>query len=299
MPRTRHLHPQSSSPPSPPAPSRSSLRVAPQQRPRSTAAPPSAAQAAASSRRSSRSGSPPSAPPSATSSSTARSARAAASAPSQARTVDFGASDAPLTPDQFTACKGCVQIPWALSATSVIYNLDGVKNLLHMDGPTLAKIFIGKITTWNDPAIAKLNPGRHAAEHEDRDRPPLGQLRHDVQLHATTSRRQPGLEVAVSASASPSTGPSAPARAAARASQRRQPDPRRHRLRRRRLREGEPPEVLLDEEQLGQVHDCRASAASSRPPRATRSRTRRRTSSRSSTRRRSTRSRIRSRPTPT
>src|SRR6266550_7498755 len=35
------------------------------------------------------------------------------------RTVDFGASDAPLTPDQFTACKGCVQIPWALSATSL------------------------------------------------------------------------------------------------------------------------------------------------------------------------------------
>jgi phosphate transport system substrate-binding protein len=75
------------------------------------------------------------------------------------RTVDFGASDAPLSPDQFTACKGCVQIPWALSATSVIYNLDGVKNLLHMDGPTLAKIFTGQIAAWNDPAIAKLNKG--------------------------------------------------------------------------------------------------------------------------------------------
>jgi len=76
-----------------------------------------------------------------------------------ARTVDFGASDAPLTTDQFSACKGCVQIPWALSATSVIYNLDGVKNLLHMDGPTLEKIFAGAITTWNDPAIQKLNKG--------------------------------------------------------------------------------------------------------------------------------------------
>ena len=76
-----------------------------------------------------------------------------------ARTVDFGASDAPLTPDQFTACKGCVQIPWALSATSVIYNLAGVKNLLHMDGATLAKIFMGQITSWDDPAIAKLNKG--------------------------------------------------------------------------------------------------------------------------------------------
>ena len=76
-----------------------------------------------------------------------------------ARTVDFGASDAPLTPDQFTACKGCVQIPWALSATSIIYNLDGVRNLLHMNGATLAKIFAGEITKWNDPAIAKLNKG--------------------------------------------------------------------------------------------------------------------------------------------
>jgi phosphate transport system substrate-binding protein len=76
-----------------------------------------------------------------------------------ARTVDFGASDAPLSPDQFTACKGCVQIPWALSATSVIYNLPGVKNLLHMDGPTLAKIFMGQVKTWDDPAIKKLNPG--------------------------------------------------------------------------------------------------------------------------------------------
>jgi phosphate transport system substrate-binding protein len=75
------------------------------------------------------------------------------------RTVDFGASDAPLTPDQFSACNGCIQIPWALGATSVMYNLPGVPNLLKMDGPTLASIFMGKITTWNDPAIAKLNPG--------------------------------------------------------------------------------------------------------------------------------------------
>lgn len=75
------------------------------------------------------------------------------------RTVDFGASDAPLTSDQFAACNGCVQIPWALGATSVLYNLPGVKNLLHMDGPTLAKIFMGQITTWDNAAIKKLNPG--------------------------------------------------------------------------------------------------------------------------------------------
>jgi phosphate transport system substrate-binding protein len=49
-----------------------------------------------------------------------------------ARQVDFGASDAPLSTDQFTACNGCVQIPWALGATSIIYNLNGVPNNLHM-----------------------------------------------------------------------------------------------------------------------------------------------------------------------
>ncbi|MGZ4357816.1 MAG: substrate-binding domain-containing protein, partial [Gaiellaceae bacterium] len=41
------------------------------------------------------------------------------------RTVDFGASDAPLSPDQQTACKGCLQIPWALGGTSIPYNVPG------------------------------------------------------------------------------------------------------------------------------------------------------------------------------
>src|SRR5262249_4035168 len=76
-----------------------------------------------------------------------------------ARTVDFGASDAPMSADQFTACKGCVQIPWALSATAIIYNLQGVKNLLHMTGDVLSKIFMGQITQWDDPAIKALNKG--------------------------------------------------------------------------------------------------------------------------------------------
>ena len=75
-----------------------------------------------------------------------------------ARQVDFGASDAPMSPDQFTACNGCVQIPWALSATSVIYNVSGVPNDLHMTGPVLAKIYLGQIAKWNDPAIKALNP---------------------------------------------------------------------------------------------------------------------------------------------
>jgi phosphate transport system substrate-binding protein len=75
------------------------------------------------------------------------------------RQVDFGASDAPLTPDQATACNGCVQIPWALSATSVAYNVPGAPVHLNLDGPTIAKIFLGEISNWNDPAIKALNKG--------------------------------------------------------------------------------------------------------------------------------------------
>jgi phosphate transport system substrate-binding protein len=76
------------------------------------------------------------------------------------RTVDFGASDAPLTPDQFAACKGCVQIPWALSATSIAYRGDALPNHIHLTGPVLAGIFMGQIKKWNAPAIKALNKGK-------------------------------------------------------------------------------------------------------------------------------------------
>jgi phosphate transport system substrate-binding protein len=76
-----------------------------------------------------------------------------------ARTVDFGASDAPLTASQFSDAKGVVQIPWALAATVVAYHVSGVPNQLKLTGPLLADIWMGKVTVWNDPAIAKLNPG--------------------------------------------------------------------------------------------------------------------------------------------
>lgn len=75
------------------------------------------------------------------------------------RSVNFGASDAPFTSQQASACKGCLEIPWALAATDVAYHAGGVPNHLHFTGPVLADIFAGKITTWNDPAIKKLNPG--------------------------------------------------------------------------------------------------------------------------------------------
>jgi phosphate transport system substrate-binding protein len=76
-----------------------------------------------------------------------------------ARTVDFGASDAPLTKDQFSACKGCEQIPWALSSTSIPYHVPGVSYGLKLTGKILAGIYLGHITRWNAGAIKKINPG--------------------------------------------------------------------------------------------------------------------------------------------
>lgn len=75
------------------------------------------------------------------------------------RTVDFGASDAPLTPDQFKAANGVEQIPWALSGTVPAYNVSGAPENLKLSGEVLAGIYLGKVTSWDDPAIAKLNPG--------------------------------------------------------------------------------------------------------------------------------------------
>ncbi|HEX4117010.1 MAG TPA: phosphate ABC transporter substrate-binding protein PstS [Solirubrobacteraceae bacterium] len=80
----------------------------------------------------------------------------------EGKTVDFGASDPPLKPAEFATLEkvGPVQqIPMFLGAITVSYNLPGVKSGLKLDGPTIAEIFLGKIKTWNDPAIAGLNPG--------------------------------------------------------------------------------------------------------------------------------------------
>lgn len=76
-----------------------------------------------------------------------------------ARTVDFGASDAPLTPDQAAACKGCVQIPWVFSATSIPYHVTGVGYGLKLTGPLLAAIYTGTVKYWDNPGIKKINPG--------------------------------------------------------------------------------------------------------------------------------------------
>jgi phosphate transport system substrate-binding protein len=77
-----------------------------------------------------------------------------------ARTVDFGASDAPMTASQASKCGGCLTIPWALSATGVGFHVPGISTL-KVTGKVLAEIYLGQITNWDNSAITSLNKGEH------------------------------------------------------------------------------------------------------------------------------------------
>jgi phosphate transport system substrate-binding protein len=75
-----------------------------------------------------------------------------------ARTVTFGASDQPLKPEQLEK-DGLIQFPTVLGGVVPVINVDGIAGGdLTLDGPTLAKIYLGEIKTWDDAAIKKLNP---------------------------------------------------------------------------------------------------------------------------------------------
>lgn len=77
-----------------------------------------------------------------------------------AGTVDFGASDGPMTDEQLAASKVKIQhVPTVLGAVVPIYNLEGVADGLKFSPDVLADIYLGKITNWNDARIAKDNPG--------------------------------------------------------------------------------------------------------------------------------------------
>src|SRR6202022_3409942 len=76
----------------------------------------------------------------------------------EAKTVTFGASDMPLKVEQLDK-DGLIQWPMVMGAIVAVVNIDGVNpGELVFDGPTLADVFLGKITKWDDPAIKKLNP---------------------------------------------------------------------------------------------------------------------------------------------
>jgi phosphate transport system substrate-binding protein len=77
-----------------------------------------------------------------------------------AKTVDFGASDTPLTNQERQAVPGVVQLPETIGSVVVAYNIPGIPTkILKFTGPVLADVFQGKITKWNDPQIKVLNPG--------------------------------------------------------------------------------------------------------------------------------------------
>lgn len=77
------------------------------------------------------------------------------------QTVDFGASDAPMTDEELGKAKGgaILHIPMVLGAVVVTYNLPGAPAAIKLGGDVVADIFLGKITKWNDTRIASLNPG--------------------------------------------------------------------------------------------------------------------------------------------
>ena len=76
-------------------------------------------------------------------------------------TVDFGASDGPMTDEQMAAARGDIlHVPTVLGAVVATYNLPSLgARALRFDGSVLADIFLGRITRWNDPRLAALNPG--------------------------------------------------------------------------------------------------------------------------------------------
>jgi phosphate transport system substrate-binding protein len=75
-------------------------------------------------------------------------------------TVDFGASDMPVTDDKIAAAKvKFMHIPTVLGAVVPIYNIPGVSKVLNFSGDVIADIYLGKITKWNDPRLVKDNPG--------------------------------------------------------------------------------------------------------------------------------------------
>ena len=77
----------------------------------------------------------------------------------KAKTVDFGASDAPLKKDELDA-SGLIQFPMIMGGVVPVLNVEGIKpGEVKLTGAVLADIFLGKVKEWNDPAIAALNPG--------------------------------------------------------------------------------------------------------------------------------------------
>ena len=172
------------------------------------------------------------------------------------KTVDFGATDAAMNKKELAAAGGperVIEFPAAAGAVVPAYNLPGVADM-KFTGDLLAQIYLGKVTTWNDPAIAKINPGVSlpptaitpvyrtdgSGHHQHLDQLPL-----DAKPRLQRQRRH-GQGRAV---------PHRPGRQGERGRDRRRPaDARRDRLRRGKLRRPEPPRLRLGAERRRAVH---------------------------------------------
>ena len=79
----------------------------------------------------------------------------------QEQTVDFGASDAPMSDDEMSRAKGSavLHFPTVLGAVVLTYNVPGVAKPLRLTGDVIGEIFLGQITKWNDAKLTALNPG--------------------------------------------------------------------------------------------------------------------------------------------
>ena len=111
-----------------------------------------------------------------------------------AKTVDFGASDMPLKPEDLEK-DGLMQFPTVIGGVVPVVNLKGIKpGELKLSGAVLADIFLGKITKWNDPAITPLNPGVKLPDVDDHRRAPLGRFGHHVHLDELPVQGEPRLE---------------------------------------------------------------------------------------------------------
>ena len=113
----------------------------------------------------------------------------------KAKTVTFGASDTPL-PGKELDEAGLVQFPMVMGGVVPVVNLAGVKpGDLVIDGPTLAKIYLGDDQEVGRPGDRQAEPRRQAAVAGDRAGPSFGRLGHDLPVHLLPLRGQPRLEV--------------------------------------------------------------------------------------------------------
>ena len=111
------------------------------------------------------------------------------------RTVDFGASDAPMTDEQLGKATGkLIHVPTTLGAVVVTYNLPGNTPELKMSPEILAGIFLGQIGTWNEPPIAALNAGVTLPAKAITVAHRIGRQRYDRRLHRLPLEGEPRLE---------------------------------------------------------------------------------------------------------